>query len=120
MALTIATIRDYCLKKKGNISEEFPFGEDVLVFKVCGKLFLLTRLEHRPLSVNLKCEPELAVQLRERYESVQSGYHMNKKYWNTVILDDSIPSKEILKMIDHSYEQVVNGLSKAIQRRIRV
>ena len=110
MPLTIEAIREYCLKKKGAITEEFPFGEDVLVFKVHGKLFLLTRLEQRPLSLNLKCEPELAIELRERYTSVQPGYHMNKKYWNTITLDDSIPSREVYKMIDHSYEQVVSGL----------
>ena len=119
MPLTIESIREYCLKKKGAITEEFPFGEDVLVFKVHGKVFLLTRLERRPLSINLKCDPVLAIELRERYESVQPGYHMNKKYWNTVTLDDSIPSKEVQKMIDHSYEQVVNGLPKMFRSRIR-
>jgi predicted DNA-binding protein (MmcQ/YjbR family) len=118
MPLTIDTIREYCLKKNGAITEEFPFGEDVLVFKVEGKMFLLTRIEQRPLSLNLKCDPERAIESRERYESVQPGYHMNKKYWNTVIVDDSIPSKEILKMIDHSYEQVVKGLPQKLSKRL--
>jgi predicted DNA-binding protein (MmcQ/YjbR family) len=118
MPLSIDAIREYCLKKKGKITEEFPFGEDVLVFKVHSKLFLLTRLDQRPISINLKCDPALAIELRERYESVQPGYHMNKKYWNTVIVDDSIPSKEILNMIDHSYEQVLKGLPKTVRERL--
>ena len=117
MALTIEAIREYCLAKEGRITEEFPFGEDVLVFKVHGKLFLLTRLERLPDSVNLKCDPTHALELRERYEAVQPGYHMNKKHWNTVILEGSIPSKEILTMIDHSYEQVVRQLPKRLTRR---
>jgi predicted DNA-binding protein (MmcQ/YjbR family) len=115
MPLTIEAIREYCLAKKGNITEEFPFGEDVLVFKVHGKLFLLTRLERRPFAINLKCDPQLAVELRERYESVQPGYHMNKKYWITVVLNDSIPVKEVLRMIDHSYIQVLQGLPKPVR-----
>jgi len=117
MALTIETIREYCLRKGGKITEEFPFGEDVLVFKVHGKMFLLTRLERRPFSINLKCDPELAVELRERYECVRPGYHMNKKYWNTVILDDSIPAREVLAMIDHSYNQVMMTLSRRTRKR---
>jgi predicted DNA-binding protein (MmcQ/YjbR family) len=113
MTLTIADIREYCLKLNGTITEEFPFGEDVLVFKVYGKIFLLTRIEHYPLTINLKCDPEHAIELRERYEAVTPGFHMHKKYWNTVALDGTIPSAEILRMIDHSHEQVVNGLPKA-------
>jgi predicted DNA-binding protein (MmcQ/YjbR family) len=115
MAINIEEIRNYCLKKKGPITEEFPFGEDVLVFKVHGKIFLLTRIEHLPLSINLKCDPEYAIELRERYESVQPGFHMHKTRWNTVIIDGSIPSSEILKMIDHSYEQVLLGLPKKLR-----
>ena len=102
--MNLELVRQHCLKKKGKITEGFPFGEDVLVFKVNGKMFLLARIEQHPLSVNLKCDPELAGELRERYEAVQPGYHMNKKYWNTVLMDGSIPQKEIFSMIDHSYE----------------
>ena len=100
--------RNYCLKKRG-VTEGFPFGEDTLVFKVMSKIFMLTGFEI-PLRMNLKCEPELAIELRERYDSVQPGFHMNKKHWNTVVVDGTIPPKEILKMIDHSYELVVEGL----------
>ena len=111
-------IREYCLKKKGKVTEGFPFGEDVLVFKIEGKVFLLLMLDDRPLSMNLKCNPELAIELRERYEAVRPGYHMNKKHWNTVVLDGSVPTQEIRKMIDHSYEQIVRGLKKSIREKL--
>ena len=113
------TIREYCLKKRGKITEGFPFGEDVLVFKVYGKVFLLLSLDVHPPTVNLKCDPERAVELRERYESVRPGYHMNKKHWNTVILDGSIPPREIREMIDHSYELVVKSLGKSVREKLR-
>jgi len=111
-------IREYCLKKKGKISEGFPFGEGVLVFKVEGKMFLLMSLDEHPVTMNVKCNPELAVDLRERYEAVQPGYHMNKTHWNTVVLDGSISPSEIRKMIDHSYEQIVRGMKKSIAERL--
>jgi predicted DNA-binding protein (MmcQ/YjbR family) len=111
--MDIDAVRDYCLGKKGNIKEDMPFGEDILVFRVDGKIFLLMRLMVRPLTINLKCDPVKAIELRDRYESVLPGYHMNKKYWNTVVLDGSIPSKEVLAMIDHSYDEVVKGTKKA-------
>ncbi|MGH2575135.1 MAG: MmcQ/YjbR family DNA-binding protein [Ignavibacteria bacterium] len=104
-------IRDYCLKKKG-VTEEFPFDSSTLVFKVMNKCFLLTGISP-PLSVNLKCDPETAIELRERYSAVTPGYHMNKKHWNTVEINGSIPPKLILKWIDDSYELVVNGLKKS-------
>jgi predicted DNA-binding protein (MmcQ/YjbR family) len=116
--MNLETIRDYCLRKKGKITEEMPFGEDVLVYKVHGKMFLLTVLDKHPPTINLKCDPELAIELRERYESVRPGYHQNKKHWNTVTLDGDVPPKEILRMIDHSYEQVVKGLSKKLRERL--
>lgn len=115
MELNIEQIREYCLRRPGEITEEFPFDEDTLAFKVHGKIFLLTSLSQRPLSVNLKCDPELAVTLRKRYEAVQPGYHMNKKHWNTVVIDGGISRKEVLEMIDHSYDQVVRGLSKSVR-----
>lgn len=108
--MRLATVQDHCLKKKGKITEEFPFGEDVLVYKVEGKVFLLTRVEEHPLTINLKCDPDHAIELREQYDAVTPGYHMNKKHWNTVVLDGSVPVGEVLQMIDHSYEQVVKGL----------
>jgi predicted DNA-binding protein (MmcQ/YjbR family) len=111
-------IREYCLKKKGKITEGFPFGEGVLVFKVEGKMFLLISLDDHPVTMNLKCDPELAVDLRERYEAVRPGYHMNKTHWNTVVLDGSISPQELKTMIDHSYEQIVRGMKKSIAERL--
>jgi predicted DNA-binding protein (MmcQ/YjbR family) len=102
--MNIETLREYCINKP-DTTEGFPFGEDTLVFKVKGKIFALANLsgEH---SLNLKCDPSLALELRERYSSVTPGYHMNKKHWNTVILDGTIPDKEIFAWIDHSYNLV--------------
>ena len=117
--MNLDQIRLHCLKKRGKVTEEFPFDEDVLVFKVNGKIFLLTDINDHPLSINLKCDPERAIELRERYEAVQPGYHMNKKYWNTVTIDGRITNKEILDMIDRSYEQVVQCFSKAVQKKLK-
>lgn len=94
-----------------------PFGEDVLVFKVNGKIFLLVRLMARPLTINLKCDPQRAVELRERYEAVQPGYHMNKIHWNTVILDGTIPAKEVTAMIDHSFDEVLKGIHPSRRKK---
>jgi predicted DNA-binding protein (MmcQ/YjbR family) len=106
--MNIEDLRTYCISKKGT-AEEFPFGEDTLVFKVMGKIFALTGLEGE-LSVNLKCDPEKAVDLRERYPCVLPGYHMNKKHWNTVLVDGSVPDQMIREWIDHSYDLVVEKL----------
>jgi predicted DNA-binding protein (MmcQ/YjbR family) len=103
--MNIEILRNYCISKK-NVSESFPFDDDTLVFKVNGKIFVLANLDG-DLSINLKCEPSLAVELRERYTSVIPGYHMNKKHWNTVLLNGSIPDKEVFTWIDHSYNQVL-------------
>ena len=111
-------VREYCLKKDGKITEGFPFGEGVLVFKVEGKMFLLMNLDEHPLSMNVKCGPELAVDLRERYEAVRPGYHMNKIHWNTVLLDGSIPDRELKVMIDHSFEQIVAGMKRSIREKL--
>jgi len=102
--MDIESLRDYCISKK-NATESFPFGDDTLVFKTNGKIFALVNLEG-DLSINLKCDPVFAIELRERFTSVTPGYHMNKKHWNTVQLDGSVPDKEIFSWIDHSYEQV--------------
>ena len=106
--MNIETIREFCISKKG-ATEGFPFGEDTLVFKAGGKIFALVNLDGE-LSINLKCDPEFALELRERYSSVIPGYHMNKKHWNTVILDGSIPDKEIYSWIDHSYEIITRKM----------
>ncbi len=117
--MTFETLHAYCSQKKG-VTEEFPFDEDTLVFKVMGKMFALTSLERLPVSVNLKCDPERAIELRACYEAVQPGYHMSKKHWNTVICDGSIPDSEIREMIDHSYDLVVKGLKKADREKLQV
>ena len=103
--MNIETLRDYCISKL-NATESFPFGEDTLVFKVNGKIFALVNLDG-DLSINLKCDPVLAFELRERFSSVTPGYHMNKKHWNTVMLDGSVPEKEVFSWIDHSYNLIV-------------
>jgi predicted DNA-binding protein (MmcQ/YjbR family) len=102
--MNIESLREYCISKAG-VTESFPFGDDTLVFKVNGKIFALANLDG-DLSVNLKCDPSLALELRERYPSVIPGYHMNKKHWNTVQIDGSVPDKEIFEWIDHSYDLV--------------
>lgn len=108
--MDLESLRKYCLSKKGT-EEGFPFGEDVLVFKVMGKIFAITSFD-LPFTVNLKCDPETALELRERYDEVQPGYHMNKKHWNTVSFEGRIPLKELREMIDHSYELVLSSLTK--------
>jgi predicted DNA-binding protein (MmcQ/YjbR family) len=102
--MDIESLRDYCLSKK-DVTEGLPFGDDTLVFKRNGKIFALVNLEG-DLSINLKCEPSLALELRERYSSVIPGYHMNKIHWNTVYLDGTIPDRMVFEWIDHSYERV--------------
>lgn len=116
--MNIEQIREYCLKKRGVI-EEFPFDEETLVFKVVGKIFLLASLESIPLQINLKCDPEKAIEIREEYEAVQPGYHMNKKHWNTIIIDGSISIRKIFEWIDDSYNLVVAGLSKAVIEKLK-
>ncbi|HCL83089.1 MAG TPA: MmcQ-like protein [Chitinophagaceae bacterium] len=103
------TIRKYCLEKK-SVAESFPFGESTLVFKVMGKMFLLMSLDHRPLQFNVKCEPEKAEEYREAYSSVIPAYHMNKKHWNTIILNGQLSAKQIREMIDVSYSLVIQSL----------
>jgi predicted DNA-binding protein (MmcQ/YjbR family) len=115
--MNIESIREYCLKKKG-VTEEFPFNEETLVFKVMGKIFLLASLEKIPLQINLKCDPEFAIELREKYDSVIPGYHMNKKHWNTIIIDDSITPKNIFEWIDHSYNLVSESFSQKIKSKM--
>ena len=114
--MDLETFRDYCLSKLAAI-ESTPFGEDVLVFKVAGKIFPLAPLDEVPATANLKCDPDLALELRDRYEQVRPGYHMNKKHWNTVELDSGIPDTVLRKMIDHSYELVVQKLPRKVRRQ---
>ncbi len=107
--MNIEEIRVYCLAKKGT-TEEFPFDEVTLVFKVMGKMYALTTLDNE-LSLNLKCDPERAIELREINDAILPGYHMNKKHWNTVIVD-GVKNDLLLELIDHSYDLVVSGLTK--------
>jgi predicted DNA-binding protein (MmcQ/YjbR family) len=109
--MDVESFREYCLGKP-HVTEGTPFGEDVLVFKVGGKIFALVALDEIPPRANLKCDPDLALELRDRYEQVRPGYHMNKKHWNTVEIEGGIPIAELRKMIDHSYELVVKSLPK--------
>jgi len=103
--MNIEILREYCISKK-NVTESFPFDEDTLVFKTAGRIFALVNLEG-DLTINLKCNPARAIELRERYSSVIPGYHMNKKHWNTIYIDGSVPDKEIFSWIDHSYDLVL-------------
>ena len=102
--MDIVSVREYCISKKG-ATETFPFGEDTLVFKAGGKIFAMVNLDG-DLSINLKCDPAFAIDLRERHSSIIPGYHMNKKHWNTVMLNGSVPDKEIFSWIDHSYDLI--------------
>jgi predicted DNA-binding protein (MmcQ/YjbR family) len=114
--LNLESFRAYCFYKKG-VTEEFPFGEEVIVMKVMGKMFALTDVNSFE-SVNLKADPEIAVEQRERYPAVQPGYHMNKKHWNTVLMDGSISDKLIKQWIDDSYNLVVISLPKPIKLKL--
>ena len=104
--MNIEGLREYCLSKPG-AEETLPFGPDTLVFKVAEKIFLLVGLDEQPLSFNVKCDPERAVELREEFPCVLPGYHMNKKHWNTIVVDGSVSTKQLKEWIDHSYALVV-------------
>jgi len=108
--MNITFFRDYCLGKQGT-SEYTPFDENTLCFKVGGKIFAIIDIVDFE-SVNLKCNPDRAVELREQFQGIQPGYHMNKKHWNTVLFDGSVSDKLILELIDHSYDLVFNSLPK--------
>jgi predicted DNA-binding protein (MmcQ/YjbR family) len=106
------------LMKFPQTTEEQPFGPDADVYKVAGKIFAIVSPDDTPPAISLKCDPIFALELREEYESVLPGYHLNKSHWNTVLLDGNVPDDELKKMISHSYEQVVNGLPKSLRVRI--
>lgn len=116
--MNIEIFRDYCLSKP-MVEESFPFGGDTLVFKVMGKIFALSGIDSSPFRANLKMDPELVEEYREKYSTILPGYHMNKKHWNTVILEeDEISLKEQYWLIDHSYDQVVKSLPKKTQKEL--
>jgi predicted DNA-binding protein (MmcQ/YjbR family) len=110
-SMNIEEFREYCMSKPG-VTEEFPFGENTLVFKVMGKMFALTNLDG-DWSLNLKCDPERAIELREKFPAIQPGYHMNKVHWNTVMMDGSLNKKLILELMDHSYQLVADKIPKS-------
>jgi predicted DNA-binding protein (MmcQ/YjbR family) len=116
--MELETIRSYLLSKQGAF-EDFPFGPEVIVYKVMEKMFTLVFWGGLSLRINLKCDPDLAMHFRAMYKAVNPGYHMNKKHWNTITLDGSIPDDEILSMIDDSYNLVVKGLKKADREKLR-
>jgi predicted DNA-binding protein (MmcQ/YjbR family) len=100
---------------KPHVTEEFPFDETTLVFKVMGKMFALTGLDEPEFKVNLKCEPDRSVELREQYESIRPGWHMNKVHWNTVHVDGSFSDQFFLELVDHSYDLIVRSLPKKLR-----
>ncbi|MGQ9818417.1 MAG: MmcQ/YjbR family DNA-binding protein [Candidatus Kapaibacteriales bacterium] len=110
-------LREHCLSKPF-VTEEFPFDEETLVFKVFGKIFTLIDIYSIPLRISLKCDPIRAIYLRDTYQFITPGYHLNKKYWNTVLLDDIPNTQLIFELIDHSYEEVIKKLSQKSQREI--
>ena len=114
--MDIETLREYCLDKPG-VEEALPFGPDMLVYKVNGKIFLITGLDEETLSFNVKCDPELAVELREKYDCVKPGYHMNKKHWNMIVVDGSVPNKKLIEWIDHSYQLVAKTRPQKMKKR---
>lgn len=114
--MTLAFFREYCLSKPGS-TEDTPFDANTLCFRVSGKIYALLDIDLFD-SVNLKCDPERAVELREQHEGISPGYHMNKRHWNTIRLDGSIPDPLLLELVDHSYQLVFDSLPKKIQSAI--
>ncbi len=115
--MNVEEVRQICIAKKG-VTEGFPFDEVTLVLKVGGKIFALLSLDREP-SVNLKCDPEKAIDLRERHEDIIPGYHMNKKHWNTVMLERNLQDSLIAEMINHSYELVLASLPGKVQEEVK-
>lgn len=107
--MNIESLREYCLSKPG-VEECLPFGPDTLVYKVGGKVFLLTGLDNDEFRFNVKCDPDKAMELREEFTCVVPGYHMNKKHWNTIVVDGSVPDRQLKEWIDHSYDLVATSL----------
>ena len=112
-----AELQSWCVQQAGAI-EDFPFGPETSVFKVAGKMFALSALDHTPLKVSVKCEPELAVALRDSYPAIRPGYHLNKRHWNTITLDGSLPDQLVRDLIEDSYDLVVSALPKRVQEQL--
>ncbi len=114
--MTLTYLRDYCLNKPGT-SEDTPFDEVTLCFRVGGKIFAITSIDVFDF-INLKCDPEKAIELRERHDGITPGYHMNKKNWNSVSVEGNVPDPLILELVDHSYDLVLSSLPKKVQAEI--
>ena len=114
--MNVEEFREYCLMKKG-VTEEFPFDETTLVFKVMGKMFALCGLDRVPTQINLKCDPEKAIELREEHDGIIEGWHMSKVHWNTLFINN-LPHKLILELIDHSYDLVVSKFTKKLKSEL--
>ncbi len=110
--MNIESFQQYCLTKKGT-TEDFPFGPDTMCLKVMGKIFAITGLDAVPFKVNLKCDPDYAIELREQHPEIYPGWHMNKKHWNTVEFEGGLDAKLLRHLIDHSYDLVVSSLKKS-------
>ena len=110
-------LRAWCLRQSGAV-EEFPFGPETSVFKVAGKIFALSALDRTPLQVSVKCEPDLAVALRDSYPAIRPGYHLNKRHWNTVTLDGSLTDQVVRDLIEDSYDLIVSALPKRVQEQL--
>ncbi|GAA0911470.1 MmcQ/YjbR family DNA-binding protein [Streptomyces thermoalcalitolerans] len=119
--MTPEELSDFALELPSATDDE-AFGPGATVFKVEGKVFAILQdaTDERPAQVTLKCEPDLALHLRDQYSAVRPGYHVNKRHWNTVLLDSTVPAPEIKEMVEHSYDRVVSGLPKAVRERLRL
>ncbi|WP_299834587.1 MmcQ/YjbR family DNA-binding protein [uncultured Tenacibaculum sp.] len=117
----IEQLREYCIRRKG-ITEEFPFDDVTLVFKVMGKMFALVGLNHWEKGeekINLKCDPDKSEELRGEYEGINPGFHMNKKHWNTITINQGVPDDLVFELIDHSYDLVVKGLTRKMKEELK-
>jgi len=110
-------LRGWCLEQTGAF-EDFPFGPETSVFKVAGKIFAIGALDREPLEVSVKCEPDLAVALRDTYPAIRPGYHLNKRHWNTVTIDGSLPDQLVRDLVQDSYDLVVSALPRATRERL--
>ncbi len=116
--MNVEDFRNYCLSKP-KTTEDFPFDQDTLVFRIETKIYCLVNIRKLPLSVNLKCDPDYAIELREKYDAISPGYHMNKKHWNTICLDELGNDELLMQLVDHSYEMVVKGLPKKVRDQLK-
>jgi len=114
--MDIDTLRNFCLKLKGT-TEDFPFDKTTLVFKAAGKIYCIISIAE-PYECNLKCNPEKAIELREFYHAVKPGYHMNKKHWNTVMFNKDLSDADLLDLVNHSYQEVIEKLPKKIKNKL--